>query len=307
MEKIIVITGVSGFIGKALGQHLINRGYLVKGLTRGRQQAERLKHMQIQPILWDAETLSGWEKELEGVHAIINLSGESIGSGRWTDQKKSEILNSRVHVGMLLMQALRRLQLKPNLLVQASAIGFYGNRGDTELDEQSTPGTGFLAETVKHWEASTDLSVDIKETTRRVIGRFGLVLGKGGILNEMAKPFRFFVGGKIGSGKQWMSWIHITDLIRAIAFLIEQKESNGVYNFTSPHPVRNIEFAHTLGKALSRPSVFPLPGALLKLFLGEKADELLLTSQDVIPRRLLESGFSFQYPQLEPTLNDIYH
>ncbi len=304
MTKTILIVGATGFLGEALGRYFLRQGYKVKGLTRTPQQTERLQRMQVEPILWDGRTLTGWEKELEGVETIIHLSGENIGSGSWTESKKKKILSSRVESGKLLVQALEKVTQKPTLFVQASAVGYYGAQADEEINEQHSFGQGFLAHVVTQWEESTQ-PVELMEI-KRIVCRFGIVLGKEkGALKQIALPFRFFLGGKMGNGLQWMSWIHIDDLVQSLAFLIQQG-SQGIYNITAPHPVRNMEFAKTLGKILKRPSFFTVPRFLLKLILGEMAQELLLSGQRVVPTRLMEAGFFFSFPTLEAALQNIY-
>jgi uncharacterized protein (TIGR01777 family) len=305
MKKTIVITGATGFIGGELSRFFLNKEYHLKGFTRSPEKTKKLENLGIHPVLWDTQSLTGWETELENTDAVINLAGESIATGRLTDKKKKRILNSRVDSVKVLAQALEQVKNKPEVVVQASGIGFYGSRGDEELQENAAVGQGIFADAVKQWEDCTDT---FKRTgVRLVILRLGMVLGKDkGALKPMTMPFRFFIGGPLGLGKQWMSWVHILDVARAIDFLISHKEYSGIYNLTAPHPVRNKEFARNLGNVLHRPSFFPVPAFMLKLMLGEMANELLLTSQRVLPARLLEAGFTFDYPHLEPALNDLF-
>lgn len=304
MKKTIVITGATGFIGGELGRFFLNKKYHVKGFTRSPENTKKLENLGIHPVLWNTQSLTGWETELENTDAVINLAGESIAAGRLSDKKKKRILNSRVDSVKILAQALEQVKNKPEVVLQASGIGFYGSRGDEELQENAAKGQGILADAVKQWEDRTNALE--KTGARLVILRLGLVLGKDkGALKPMAKPFRFFIGGPLGSGKQWMSWVHILDAARAIDFLISNKKCSGVYNLTAPQPVRNKEFARSLGNVLHRPSFFPVPAFMLKLMLGEMADELILTSQRVLPTRLIQEGFTFDYPHLKPALNDL--
>ncbi|MGD2090721.1 MAG: TIGR01777 family oxidoreductase [Candidatus Aminicenantes bacterium] len=304
MNKTIFITGVSGTIGTALSRFFLTKNYRVRGFTRNPATAEKLKGKGIEPVLWDGVSLTGWEKELEGADVVINLSGENIGSGRWTQQKKDKILNSRIDAGKLVTEALSRLDHKPEVYLQASAVGYYGSCGDEKLAEGSPAGEGFLAEVVRQWEAASDAVEGLG--VRRVIGRFGMVLNKNeGTLKRMLLPFRFFVGGPLGPGTQWMSWIHIDDVIQGIDFLISCQDCRGIFNFTTPHPVRNREFARTLGKVLHQPSFLPVPSFVLKILLGEMAEQLPLSSQRVLPKRLKEAGFTFRFQHLAKALKDL--
>jgi uncharacterized protein (TIGR01777 family) len=305
MQRTVVITGCSGFIGSAMAQFFIEKQWQVKGLMRSTVSTQKPGKKQIVPILWDGRTLNGWEKELEGAAALINLAGENIGSGRWTAKKKERILSSRLKSTQALIKALEHVQEPPAVLVQASAVGYYGSRQDEELDEHSEPGQGFLAEVVKQWE---DSSANLEQLNiRRIITRFGMVLDKNrGVLKQMSLPFKLFVGGPVGSGNQWMSWVHIEDLVRAVEFLLSQPECSGTYNITSPNPVRNKHFAHSLGQVMHRPSFFTVPGFVLKTLFGQMAEELLLAGQQVLPSRLLNAGFEFKYPEIESALNNLF-
>jgi uncharacterized protein (TIGR01777 family) len=304
MNKTIIISGVTGFIGEALARFFLTKNYRVKGLTRNPVKAEKLKSKGVEPVLWDAHSLTGWEKELEGADALINLSGENIGSGRWSGLRKEKILNSRIDAGKVITSALSRLHHKPAVYLQASAVGYYGSQGDEELVENSPAGEGFLADVVKQWEAASAGVEDIG--IRRVICRFGMVLAKDqGALKQMLLPFRFFVGGPMGPGTRWMSWIHIHDVVQAIDFLISCQDCQGIFNLTAPQPVRNRDFARTLGKILHRPSFLAVPSFVLKILLGEMAEQLLLSSQRVLPKRLKEAGFAFRFPHLEEALQDL--
>lgn len=308
MSGKIVLTGASGFIGRCLVDFLTGKQYDVVVLTRDPEKQKAGKpyrnESQVQFAQWDGQTLTGWEKHLEGAFAVVNLAGENIASGKWTTAKKEKILNSRVLAGKILTKALERTVQKPRVLVQASAIGFYGSRGEEIIDETTLPGQGFLSHVVKEWEAGTQNVTQYG--IRRVVVRMAMVLDTtGGSFPRLLKPFRFFVGGPIGSGKQWMSWIHIDDVTGAMLFLMNRDDLTGVFNLVSPHPVRNKEFARTLGKILKRPWFLPVPAFVLKALFGEMAQEVMLSSQRTVPKRLLDAGFPFHYPQLKEALGDL--
>jgi uncharacterized protein (TIGR01777 family) len=303
MDKIIV-TGATGFIGKALCFRLEREGYKVIALSRNPERGQRLFGSQATVARWDGANASEWMGYAEGAHAIVNLAGENIGSGRWTSQRKQAILQSRLDAGKAVVQAVESANVKPRVVIQASAIGFYGTRGNDMIDEFSSPGKGFLANVAKEWEQSTHEVESFG--VRRVIIRSGVVLGaKGGALLQLLKPFRFFAGGPLGSGRQWFSWIHIDDEVNAILFLLKREDLTGVFNLSAPHPLLQKEFARMLGKIIRRPSWFPTPGFMLRTILGEMAEEMLLVSQRVSPKRLLEAGNRFLYPEAEHALQDI--
>lgn len=300
----VIITGGTGFIGRPLSLRLIHEGFDVVCLTRNASAAKNRERDRIKFVEWDGESAAGWSDFAEGAAAIINLAGESIGSGRWTEDKKRRILQSRMNAGKAVTEAIKTLKRKPEVLIQASAIGIYGNRGNEILDESYGPGEEFLTEVVQKWEESTR---EIEASgVRRIAIRTGVVLGStGGVLSRLLLPYRFFVGGPIGSGKQWMSWIHIEDEIGSILFLLGRKDLNGAFNLTAPQPIQNKTFNRTLGKIINRPSWLPVPSFLLKLFLGNMAEETILTSQRVLPTRLEETGFKFVFPDLTEALADI--
>jgi uncharacterized protein (TIGR01777 family) len=300
----VIITGGTGFIGHPLSLRLVQEGYEVVCLTRNAEAAEEKWGSRVQFVDWDAKTAAGWGEYAEGAEAIINLAGDSIGSGRWTEEKRRKIRQSRMNAGRAVVEAVKSTQRKPEVVIQASAIGIYGNRGKETLNESSGLGEGFLADVAKDWEGST------KEMeswgVRRAVVRTGLVLGSnGGTLPRMLLPYRFFVGGPLGSGKQWMSWIHIRDEIESFLFLMDRKDLKGVFNLTAPHPLQNKLFSRELGKAMGRPSWFPVPSFLLKLIFGQMAEETILTSQRVMPTRLEEAGFTFTFPDIPDALADI--
>lgn len=304
MKKTITIIGASGFLGKPLCRFFLEQGYHVKGFTRDPFNYIKLKNMNVEPIPWDGQNLNGWEKHLEETDTIINLAGESIGTSYWTKKKKNHILSSRQNTGKLISRALHQIEKKPNLFIQVSAVGFYKTDSDEEMNEQSPKGDGFLPDVVTQWESSTS---DIEKIgIKRIICRLGIVLGKnGGALKQMILPFKLFIGGRLGTGKQWISWIHIEDMIHSMDFLMNKPDCEGVYNFTSPFPIRNYEFAKTLGKIMKRPSFLPTPSFIIKLLMGEMGTSLLLKGQRVLPLNLTKEGFIFQYPHLENAIAEI--
>ncbi len=303
----VIITGGTGLIGRALVPLLLQEGYQIVVLSRHPSQARLPADVQVVP--WDARTASGWGHWVEGATAIVNLAGESIaGTGlipaRWTKARKQRILESRVHATRAVVEAIDQAQAKPQVLVQGSAIGYYGGWvDDTILDENAPPGQDFLAQVVRQWEAASE-PVEAWGV-RRVLARTGLVLStQGGSLPPTMLPFRFFLGGPLGSGQQWWSWIHLQDEVRALHFLLTHPQASGPFNLTAPHPVTNREFALTLGQVMGRPAFLPTPGWLLRLTLGELAD-LLLKGQRVLPKRLLDLGFQFAFPTLEMALEEL--
>jgi uncharacterized protein (TIGR01777 family) len=297
----VIITGGTGFIGRPLSLRLVQEGFDVVCLTRNASDAKKRGGNGIKFVEWDGKSAAGWFEYAEGASTIVNLAGESIGSGRWSDAKKRRILQSRMNAGKAVKEAVKVVKKKPEVVIQASAIGIYGNRGQDILDESSGLGEGFLAEVAKDWEESTR---EIEAWgIRRVIIRTGMVLGAtGGALARMLLPFRFFAGGPMGCGKQWMSWIHIADEIEGILFLMERKDLYGAFNLTAPQPLQNKRFSRELGKLLKRPAWFPVPALFLKLFLGKMAEETILTSQRVLPVRLEKAGFKFAFPILTEAL-----
>lgn len=300
----IIVTGATGFIGKALCFRLLEEKYDVVALSRSKEKGEKIFGSDVTVVEWDAKSSEGWLEHANGAYAVVNLAGENIGSGRWTAKKKQAILQSRLDAGRAVVEAAKSVEKKPGIIIQASAIGYYGLRGDEIIDESSSPGEGFLAEVVKKWELSTQ-EVE-SQNIRRVIIRSGVVLGKeGGAFFRLVKPFRLFVGGHLGSGKQWFSWIHLEDEVNAILFLIQRVDLKGIFNLTAPHQLIQKDFARLTGKIMKRPSWLPVPGFVLRLFFGEMAKEMLLSGQRVSPRRLLEGSYRFFYPQVELAIKEI--
>ena len=300
----MIITGGTGFIGRALSPRLVQEGFDVVCLTRNVTAAKNKGLSGVKFGGWDGKSASGWVDYAEGAAAIINLAGESIGSGRWNAKKRQKILQSRIDAGKAVTEAVKSAKNKPGVVIQASAIGIYGNRGNEILDESSASGDGFLADVAKAWEDSTR---EIEELgVRRVVIRTGIVLGSaGGTFPRLLLPYRFFLGGPIGSGKNWISWIHLADEIECILFLLKRKDPSGVFNLTAPHPTQNRLFSRKLGQVLKRPSWFLIPGPFVKLVFGKMAEETILSSQRVLPTRLEETGYSFVYPHLTGALADL--
>ena len=294
----ILVSGSHGLVGKALVRSLTDDGHEVVRLVRG-------EHAFGAPeVEWQPEQGRIDVEHLEGIHAVVHLAGENIASGRWTEGKKRAIRESRVKGTALLSDALARVSRAPSVFLSASAIGYYGNRGDELLTEKSAPGKDFLAGVCSEWEAATRPAVE--KGIRTACTRFGIILDPNeGALAKMLPPFRMGVGGRIGDGKQWMSWIALEDVVNGLKFLIEDESVHGPVNFVAPKPVTNAEFTKTLGRLLSRPTFFPVPAFAARLAFGEMADALLLSSQRVEPSVLEEKGFKFSWPTLEPALRHL--
>ncbi len=303
----ILITGGTGLIGRALIDRLLPDGHEIIVLSRHPHRASLPAGVQV--VGWDARSAQGWAQWVEGANAVVNLAGESIaGKGpipsRWTADRKRRIRESRLNATRAVVEAIGMAGEKPKVLVQGSAVGFYGGRtDDVVLDEDAPPGDDFLAEVAVQWEAASE---PVKAWgVRRAIARTGLVLSaSGGSLPPTMLPFRFFLGGPLGNGLQWWPWIHIRDEARAIRFLIEEPRASGPFNLVAPNPVTNREFALILGKVMGRPAFIPTPAFVLRLALGEMAD-LLLKGQRAVPKRLLALGFEFEFPELESALRDL--
>lgn len=290
----ILICGASGLIGKALTKALEAKGCELLLAGRKEPQDER-------ETKWTIEDGFAEPERLEGLDAVIHLAGESVSALRWTDEKKAAIRSSRVDGTRSVLDALAKLKSRPKVLISGSAVGFYGDRDDEILTESSTSGDNFLAKTCREWEAESRRAEDAG--IRTVLLRTGIVLSKdGGALATMLLPFKLGVGGVIGDGKQWMSWISLDDEIRAIEFVLEHEEVRGAVNLVSPNPVTNQEFTTALGEALYRPTFIPLPEFAVSMLLGEMGDELLLSSTRAVPARLEQLGFEWQFPELKPAL-----
>ena len=300
----VIISGGSGFIGRALAASLLEAGYEVAVLTRSPGKAAAQLGERIKATAWDGRTSDGWLELASGARAIVNLAGENIGVGRWTRKRKRAIVRSRLDAGKAVVETVRNAERRPGVIIQASAVGYYGSRADEEVDESAGSGMGFLASVVREWEKST---AEVESFgVRRVVLRSGLVLdADGGVLPRFLRQFRLFAGGSLGSGRQWLSWIHLGDEIAAIRFLLEREDLSGIFNLTAPHPLTMNEFAHILGRVLHRPSFFRVPALLLRLLLGEMAEETILSGQRAMPRALARAGFEFFYPDAKGALEDI--
>ena len=290
----ILISGASGLIGKEVVRSLAGQGHSVRALSRNVGHAP----------YWDIGRKIVQLDADDRIDVVIHLAGENIAQGHWTAEKKERILRSRVEGTGLLAEFFAAAAYKPRLMISASAIGFYGERGDEELDEGSEKGKGFLADVSKAWEEATQPAA---EAGIRVVNtRFGVVLSPdGGGLAKVLSPFRMGLGGPVGDGSQYMSWVGIHDAAQAILHIIQQEDLNGPVNIVAPHPVTNQQFTQELGKVLRRPAFFPVPKFFLTLFLGEMAKELLFASTRVYPRKLQESGCVFARPDLESALESL--
>ncbi len=292
----ILIAGSSGLIGSALIDSLGAAGHEIIRLRRN-------DRMEGSPF-WDPENGIMDLADVKDIDAVINLAGDSIAEGRWNDKKKDRILNSRVRGTRLLAEVFAASGNKPRVIVSASAVGVYGDRGDELVDETSEPGSGFLVDVCKQWEAATALAVDAG--IRVVNVRFGVVLSAaGGALRKMLFPFKMGLGGPVGSGRQYMSWVSIDDVVEIIRYVIENDSLHGPVNVVSPNPVSNRQFTKTLGAVLHRPTIFPMPAFAARLAFGEMANELLLAGTRVAPKKLIDSGYKFRHPELAEALEHL--
>lgn len=304
----VIITGGTGLLGRELANSLAHDHHEVIVLSRNTNKTSGFAPG-VRVVSWDTKTAAGWGDLADGAGAIINLAGESIsGEGffpdRWSEERKKRILSSRINAGNAVSEAIEKAKVKPKLLVQASAVGYYGaDTGDREVTEESPAGNDFLADVCKQWEAST---ASVEELgVRRVILRIGLPLSlKGGVFTRIVLPFRLFAGGPFGDGKQYFPWIHMRDFVSAVRFLMNTQAASGPYNMSAPNPVTNGELAKTLGKVMGRPSFVPVPGFAFKLAFGEVGD-LVLKGQRQIPKRLKDAGFQWEFETFEPAARDL--
>jgi uncharacterized protein (TIGR01777 family) len=302
-RKRLIITGATGFIG----QHLYNNlkyDYETIIFTGNIKNARKILGENVKAFCWDGNSVDHIIQYIEGAHAIINLAGENIGTGRWTKRKKDIILNSRIRAGSALSRAIKKTRNKPEVFIQASATGYYGLNAGKGYDEMTDiKAEGFLAEVTRNWEKAVNT---VNSDIRFIIIRLGNVLGKdGGILGKILISFKFFMGGYPGKGEKWFSWIHITDAVNAISFLLKNNKSTGIYNLTSPNPVKYKDLAKNIGKLIKRPSWLSFPEFVLILFLGQRARELLLSDIRVYPKRLTAENFKFSYKNIEEALYNI--
>lgn len=295
----IIVAGGTGLIGSNLVPRLLGRGIDVAVLTRNPAHVPAGRG-----VAWDGKTQGPWSAEVADADGVINLAGENIGAGRWTEERKRRLMNSRLCATHALVDALKKAPTARRTLINASAVGFYGAaHGDEILDEDSPRGEGFLADLTSKWEAAAR---DATAFARVIVFRFGVVLSsRDGALAKMVLPFRLGAGGPVGSGKQWMSWVALDDVLRAIEWAIDDEKVRGIYNVTAPAPVRNREFATALGHVLHRPSFMPAPAFALQLLFGEMADEVLLGGQRVVPNRATKEGFVFEHPEIGEALQHV--
>ena len=295
----IAISGSSGLIGKELESQLKANGHDILRLVRRKSDKPN-------DIFWDPTGAESSDEQLEGLDAIIHLAGEPIANGRWTKKLKKKILSSRVDGTKSLVEAISRLKSPPAAFLSASAIGFYGAQcGEEIIDETGSKGGGFLADVCEAWEeASRSKKL---EHTRLVNLRIGVVLDKdGGALGKMLLPFKMGVGGTLGSGSQWMSWISLKDVTRAIIYALESNDISGPINLVSPNPVKNKKFTKALGKALKRPTILPAPEFAMKMAFGEMGTETILSDQRIVPNQLLQHGFEFEHPKIDDAFQSIF-
>lgn len=302
----VIVTGGTGLIGGKLVDSLAEDGHEVIVLSRNPQRHTAPAGVTLEK--WDAKTAAGWGHLADGADAIVNLAGESIaGEGfppdRWTPEKKARILQSRLNAGNAVVEAIAQAEVKPKMLIQSSAVGYYGNRQDEVVDETADPGTGFLADVVIQWEDSTKEVENMG--VRRVLLRTGVVYSmEGGALPSTLIPFKMFAGGPLGDGEQYVPWIHIEDEVRAIRFVIENESIDGPVNLSAPTPLKNKQLAKIIGKVMNRPAFVPAPAFALKIALGEAA-AIVLDGQRAVPAKLQAAGFTYRYPDAESALMDL--
>jgi uncharacterized protein (TIGR01777 family) len=302
----VAITGATGFVGSRLVERLGELGHQIVVLTRNPERARRVfpaeAFRNLEVVAYTPAESGSWQESVAGCDGVVNLAGAPIAEERWTPARKQEILDSRKLGTEKIVGAIAGANPKPSVLVNSSAIGYYGASETATFDETSPAGEDFLAQVCQVWEAEAE---KVKQTgTRLVIVRTGIVLGMGGAMAKMLLPFKLFAGGPLGSGRQWFSWIHRDDLVNLILRSLAQPDMQGVYNATAPHPVRMDEFCKVLGEAINRPSWLPVPGFALEALLGDAA-QVVLEGQQVLPKRTLESGFEYKYPTLLPAVQQI--
>lgn len=294
----LVVSGGTGFIGSVLCDRLVEKGHILTLLTRSAPSAS--SSLNKKWLRGDPSSSAVWEEALDGADGVINLAGEPIAAKRWTEARKRNIRASRIETTRALVDAIAKSKAKPKFLLNGSAIGYYGPRGNETISEEAASGSDFLGTTCREWEEEAQRAEPLGLRVIRL--RTGIVLGRGGgALAKMAPPFKFFAGGPLGSGRQWMSWIHLEDEVGLIAHLVEHADARGAVNATAPNPVRMKEFCQNLGHALRRPSWAPVPAFALRLMLGEMA-EMLLTGQRVVPAAAQKLGYRFRHPTLYEAL-----
>ncbi|NJK40927.1 MAG: TIGR01777 family protein [Acaryochloridaceae cyanobacterium SU_2_1] len=302
----VAISGATGFVGRHLVHRLQTEGHEIIALVRHAARAAHIfpaeQFPSVRLVTYQPQASGAWQQAISGCDAVVNLAGEPLVGERWTAARKQEIIDSRSIGTQKIVEAIGQAEVQPSVLINASAIGYYGISQTAEFDETSPSGDDFLAQVCQVWEQAAQA---VTQTgTRLVILRLGIVLGQGGALAKMVPPFQFFAGGPLGSGQQWFSWVHLDDLVNLILYALSQKEMTGVFNATAPQPVQMQELCQSLGAVLNRPSWLPVPGIALELLLGEAA-QLLLGGQKVMPQSTQAASFQFQYTQIETALRQI--
>lgn len=301
--KKVLITGATGLIGKNIVERLESRGDEVKVFTRNVSKGESKLPSASKYVKWDYHKYDEWKHELNGMDAVIHLAGANLFAERWDDEYKKKIIDSRKISTQNLIKAVSEADKKPEVFICASGVGYYGDRGDEELTESSTPGNDFLAEVCRIWEDEAAKAETLG--LRYASVRTGIVLSEeGGALKEFLTPFKLFVGGPLGDGRQWFPWIHINDIVNIYLHTLDNKNLNGAVNAAAPSPVRMELFAKELGDVLNRPSIFKVPKFALKAITGEAADSIT-GSQKVIPKKLIDENYKFKFPDLKPALKDL--
>jgi uncharacterized protein len=302
----VAIAGATGFVGSRLVERLQKEGMKVVVLSRNTAFAQKIfPHRafgNVEIAAYTPTASGSWQDIISDCDGVVNLAGEPIGEGRWTAERKQEILNSRKLGTQKIVEAIVNSTKSPKVLINASAIGYYGTSETATFDENSPSGKDFLAQVCQAWEA--EASKVTSSGVRLVILRFGIVLGNGGALGKMITPFKLFAGGPIGNGRQWFSWIHVNDIVSLIVQALTKPEISGVYNATAPNPVRMADLSKTMGQVMNRPSWLPVPDFAIEALLGDGA-MVVLEGQQVLPKRTLSSGFEFQYPNLQAALMEI--
>ncbi|MEH2406773.1 thylakoid membrane protein ThyD [Nostoc sp.] len=302
----VAITGATGFVGSRLIQRLHGKGHKVVVLARNTAFAQKVFPSEAFPnleiVAYTPNASGSWQSVIASCDGVVNLAGEPIAEGRWTPERKQEILNSRKLGTQKIVETIANANPKPTVLVNASAIGYYGTSESATFDETSLSGNDFLAQVCQAWETEARKVKDAG--VRLVILRLGIVLGNGGALGKMIPPFKLFAGGPIGSGRQWFSWIHVDDLVNLILQALTKPEIEGVYNATAPNPVRMADLSQTLGRVMNRPSWLPVPAFAIEALLGDGAI-VVLEGQQVIPKRTVQTGFEYKYPNLQSALTQI--
>ena len=304
----VVVTGGTGMIGRPLVASLAANGHEVIVLSRSPDKQRPTLPVGVAIEQWDAKSLGEWAKQVDGADAVVNFAGEGIAGDsflpdRWSTEKKRRIRDSRLNAGKVVVEAIRAATDKPRALIQSSAVGYYGPRGDEIVTEDAAAGSDYLAKICVEWE---DVTAEVESMgVRRVVTRTGLVLTeKGGPLERLVLPYKLYGGMYFGNGRQWWPWIHIDDEVNALRFLLENEAATGPFNLTAPNPATNRDFGKALGKALQRPSYMPVPSFAMRLLVGEVAT-VVLDGQRALPKKLEDLGFNFEFPEVEPALLDI--